>query len=67
MFGTDSITTDYNPEWVGGWIARDNAIYDKLGITEEQRQKIYCDNYMRFLKGESLEHNLPHINKQVQI
>ena len=63
MFGTDSITTDYNPEWVGGWIARDNAIYDKLGVTEEQRQKIYCDNYMRFLEGRDLEHNLPHINK----
>lgn len=63
MFGTDSITNDYNPEWVGGWISRDNAIYEKLGITEEQKQKIYCDNYMRFLKGESVEHILPHINK----
>ena len=63
MFGTDSITTDYNPEWVAGWIARDNAIYDKLGVTEEQRQKIYCDNYMRFLEGRDLGHKLPHINK----
>ena len=63
MFGTDSITTDYNPEWVAGWIARDNAIYDKLGVTEEQKQKIYCDNYMRFLSGGDLQHNLPHINK----
>lgn len=63
MFGTDSISTDYNPEWVAGWIARDNAIYDKLGVTEEQKQKIYCDNYMRFLSGGDLQHNLPHINK----
>ena len=63
MFGTDSISTDYNPEWVAGWIARDNAIYDKLGVTEEQKQKIYCDNYMRFLSGDDLQHNLPHINK----
>ena len=63
MFGTDSITNDYNPDWVSGWIARDNAIYDELGVTEEQKAKIYCDNYMRFLSGESLEHVLPHINK----
>ena len=63
MFGTDSITTDYNPEWVAGWIERDNAIYDKLGVTEEQREKIYCGNYMRFLSGGDLDHKLPQINK----
>lgn len=63
MFGTDSIVDDYNPEWVGGWIARDNAIYEKLGVTEEQKQKIYCDNYMRFLSGGTIDHVSPHINK----
>ncbi|MBO7217299.1 MAG: amidohydrolase family protein, partial [Clostridia bacterium] len=63
MFGTDSITTDYNPEWVSGWIARDNAIYDEIGVTEEKKEKVYCDNFMRFIKGEDIAHILPQINK----
>ena len=54
MFGTDPIADDYNPEWVGGWIARDNAIYEKLGVTEEQKQKLHMKfknkNKERFYK-----------------
>jgi hypothetical protein len=30
---------------------------------EEQKQKIYCDNYMRFLSGGNIDHVSPHINK----
>ncbi len=63
MFGTDSLSNDYNPEWVGGWIARDNAIFDELGVTKEQREKIYEKNLMRFLNNESVKHRLPQINK----
>lgn len=63
MFGTDSLSNDYNPSWVGGWIARDNVIYDELGVTEAQREKIYHDNFMRFLSGEAIGHSLPQMNK----
>lgn len=63
MFGTDSLSNDYDPQWVGGWIARDNAIYEELGLTEKQKEKIYKDNFMRFIKGEDIKHNLPQMNK----
>ena len=63
MFGTDSLANDYNPEWVKGWLETDRAIMDELEITEEQREKIYEKNFMRFLCNEKVEHVLPHINK----
>ena len=63
MFGTDSLSTEYSPEWVSDWLKTDNEIFDKLGVTNEQREKIYEKNFMRFLSGENLDHNLPHMNK----
>lgn len=63
LFGTDSLSNDYNPEWVGGWIARDNGIYDELGVTQEQREKIFGKNLFRFLNGDQIDHDLPQINK----
>ncbi len=63
MFGTDSFSNDYNPEWVSGWLKMDGEIFDELGLTAEQREKIYSGNLERFLSGGSIEHVLPHINK----
>lgn len=63
MFGTDSLTSDYNPKWVSGWLKKDGEIMDDLNISDKIRKKIYEDNFMRFLKGEEVAHVLPQINK----
>ena len=63
MFGSDSLSDDYNPSWVKTWIERDDAIYDELGVTQEQREKIYRDNFLRMIEGRSIHHILPEINK----
>ncbi len=63
MFGTDSLTNDYNPEWVKGWIDKDNLIMDELNIDTSVRKKLYEDNFMRFLNGGDIDHKLPQINK----
>lgn len=63
MFGTDSLTNDYNSAWVKGWLERDGKILDDLGVDNSIRKKIYEDNFMRFLQGGEAEHKLPQINK----
>lgn len=49
MFGSDMSADNYMPEPVKDWIDYDNAIYDKLGVSEEVRQKIYADNFLEFI------------------
>ena len=49
MFGTDMNADSYNPEAVKEWIDFDNAIYDKLGVSNEVRKKIYQDNFLQFI------------------
>ncbi|RPI61233.1 MAG: hypothetical protein EHM48_06000 [Planctomycetaceae bacterium] len=49
LFGTDGRVPEYNSEWPRTWIDRDNAIYDELGLDQEQREKIYCKNLLRFI------------------
>lgn len=63
MFGTDSITNDYNPSWLKKWLELDNQIMDELNISKDIRKKIYEDNFMRFLNGGDVSHSLPQINK----
>jgi len=49
VFGTDNRADNYNSAWCKMWLDIDNAIYDKIGVTEEIKEKIYRDNFMRFL------------------
>ena len=49
LFGTDNRTDDYNYTWTQKWLDIDNAIYEKLGVTEAIKEKIYSKNIMRFL------------------
>lgn len=50
MFGTDACAIGYNNGgWVADWLKIDEEIYQKLGVPEEIKQKIYADNVMRFL------------------
>jgi hypothetical protein len=50
IFGTDG-SGSYDESWVRGYAERDNVIYDKYGVSAEQREKIYHKNLMRFIKG----------------
>lgn len=53
IFGSDCSVHDYNTAWVCDWLARDNAIYDELGLTAAARQKIYGENLLRWLGASS--------------
>ncbi len=64
MFGTDSMADEYDVDWVSGWIARDDAIYRDLGVTDAVREKIYRENFMRFLACGDVDHRIPEVNKK---
>lgn len=49
FFGTDGNASDYRNAWTDEWLARDRVILDELGVSLENRQKLYADNLMRFL------------------
>lgn len=61
LFGTDANAYDYNSSWTAEWLRLDGEIMDKLGVTEDIKQKIYCDNLMRFLglKEKDFQHIRP--------
>ena len=49
MFGTDSSAPGYRKEWVSTWLGIDEKIIDELGVSLENREKMYNKNLMRFL------------------
>mgnify|MGYP003307460662 CR=1 FL=1 len=49
MFGSDMGANDYELGPVKDWIDYDNAIYDKLGVADDIRKKIYADNFLTFI------------------
>lgn len=49
MFGTDASADSYRAEWCSKWLAIDSKIMDELGVSLQNRQKLYHDNLMRFL------------------
>ena len=49
LFGTDCNAENYNCAWSSEWLQIDNNIMDKLGVGENIRNKLYCENIMRFL------------------
>ncbi len=49
FFGTDCDGEKYSFKWAKKWIDKDNSIYDKLGVPDKLRQKIYESNLLRFL------------------
>ncbi len=49
MFGTDSYAHEYASEWSAKWLDTDRKILDKLGVSQENREKLYYKNFMRFL------------------
>lgn len=61
MFGSDASAHEYNSAWVTEWIKVDDEIMNGLGVTKEIKEKIYCDNLLRFLglKEKNFEHISP--------
>ena len=61
FFGTDANASGYNWNWTADWLETDGKIFDKLGVSYENRQKLYYDNLLRFLgKTETkIEHISP--------
>ncbi len=49
FFGSDCTAGDYRPDRVRKMIERDQAIYDKLGLPKETREKVFAGNIRRFL------------------
>ena len=49
LFGLDAFASSYRSEWASGWLNIDRCILDKLGVSLENREKLYEKNLMRFL------------------
>lgn len=49
MYGTDSTADVYNTQWPSKWLGIDGKIMDKLGVSKENREKLYYKNLLRFL------------------
>lgn len=49
MIGFDGFADGYNPAWAADWLCFDGAIMDELGISLENREKLYEKNLLRFL------------------
>ncbi len=49
MFGTDSNAHDYSSSWAKNWLTIDGKIFEKLGVSKENINKLYNLNLMRFL------------------
>jgi predicted TIM-barrel fold metal-dependent hydrolase len=56
IFGTDCSAVSYNVQWTRQWIARDSAIYEETGVSQETVRNVFGANLQRFLKGEHLQH-----------
>jgi len=49
LFGSDCTVPEYGSEYARTWIDRDNAIYNELGLDQEQREKIFHKNLKNFI------------------
>ena len=61
LFGTDSNAHDYSSKWAKDWLSTDNKLFDKLGVSLENREKLYNRNLLRFLglSDEKIEISTP--------
>ncbi len=51
FWGSDNCIENYRPQYVRDWVARDTAIYEKLGLTGEEIERVYRQNFLKFLQG----------------
>lgn len=50
FWGSDNRAEEYDADYAEKIRERDSEIFRKLGISKEQQEKIYYDNFMEFLK-----------------
>ena len=53
LYGTDGSAERYNGAWTRKWLKIDTDLFDKYGIPQKMREKIFYRNYMRFLGKET--------------
>ena len=51
MYGTDNLFHTYSHEYSKHIIKTDNEIYDKLGLPDSERDKIFGGNLLKFIYG----------------
>jgi len=49
LYGTDCSAGHYHYEWAKKWLTMDSSLFDTFHIPPKMRQKIFKDNFMRFL------------------
>ena len=49
LYGSDCYAEDYQVEAMKQYVAIDTAIMDELEISPQAQQKLFWDNYMRFI------------------
>lgn len=62
FFGTDANAHNYNTDWAADWLETDRKILDKIGVSKENRQKLYHDNLVRFLGKTPTK--IPHLSPE---
>lgn len=63
VFGSDSVTTNYNSDWVRGWLARDTAILADLGVDSSTVDRLFGGNILRWLTGAAKERRPPRMGE----
>jgi len=49
FFGVDSSANEYNTEYARGWIERDRAIFEEIGLDKTIIKNVFAENLKRFL------------------
>jgi len=49
MFGLDNKASEYNYNRAKDWLELDKVIMDELKVPYKTREKLYCENFMRFI------------------
>ena len=51
IFGTDNCAESYDEKWAKRWIETDTRIYEELGLSPKEINRIFSQNLFRFLQG----------------
>lgn len=51
FWGSDNCVEHYRPEYVRKWVETDASIYETLGLTQQDIDRVYSQNYIDFLNG----------------
>ncbi len=49
IFGSDSCTNAYNPDWTRQWVEKDNRIFKELNVSRAAVAAVFVENLKRFV------------------